>query len=140
MAAAGWHNHDVAFLLRVIISAVALWIATLIVPGLEIVGTHGETGRKVGILLLVALIFGIVNALVKPVVAILSIPLYVLTLGLFHLVVNALMLMLTGWITSETSWGLRVSGFWSAFFGAIIVSLVSWALSSAMSSPTERAA
>ena len=73
--------------------------------------------------------FGIVNAIVKPIVAFLSIPLYILTLGLFTIIVNALMLMLTAWITEATSWGLRIDNFGVACWGAIIISIVSLVLS-----------
>ncbi|WP_315098533.1 phage holin family protein [uncultured Cellulomonas sp.] len=117
-----------AFLVRVLINGVAIWLATLILPGLEIVGAEG-TPQTVGILLLVALVFGLVNAIVKPIVALLSIPLYVLTLGLFTIVVNALMLMLTAWITEATDWGLRIDNFGTACLGALIISVVSLVLS-----------
>ena len=116
------------FVVRVLINGVAIWLATLILPGLQVVG--GETsGQQVAIILLIALIFGLVNAIVKPIVAIISIPLYILTLGLFTLVVNALMLLLTEWITERTTWGLRIDDFGTAVLGALIVSVVSFALS-----------
>ncbi|MBO0898818.1 phage holin family protein [Cellulomonas sp. zg-ZUI199] len=121
------------FVVRVLINGVAIWLATLILPGLVIVG--GETTTQtVGIILAVALVFGIVNAIVKPVVALLSLPLYILTLGLFTLVVNALMLLLTEWITEQTSWGLRINDFGTAVLGALIISIVSFVLSSMTSS------
>ncbi|MBO0919680.1 phage holin family protein [Cellulomonas sp. zg-ZUI222] len=121
------------FVVRVLINGVAIWLATLILPGLVIVG--GETTTQtVGIILAVALVFGIVNAIVKPVVALLSLPLYILTLGLFTLVVNALMLLLTEWITEQTSWGLRINDFGTAVLGALIISVVSFVLSSMTSS------
>ncbi len=94
-----------AFVLRVLINGVAIWLATLILSGLEIIGGGDSNWETAGIILLIALVFGIVNAIVKPIVAFISIPLYILTLGLFTLVVNALMLMLTAWITEQTSWG-----------------------------------
>lgn len=116
------------FVVRVLVSGVALGLATLLLSGMEIVGAT-TTGGRIGVLLLVALVFGVVNAIVKPIVSVLSIPLYVLTLGLFHLVVNALMLLLTAWLTSHAAWGLRVDGFWTALLGALIVSVVSFVLS-----------
>ncbi|WP_456826768.1 phage holin family protein [Cellulomonas sp. P5_E12] len=117
-----------AFLVRVLINGVAIWLATLILPGLSIVG--GDTGwQQLAIILLIALVFGIVNAIVKPIVAILSIPLYILTLGLFTIVVNALMLMLTAWITEATSWGLRIDNFGVACWAGIIIAIVSLVLS-----------
>ncbi|ROS23870.1 phage holin family protein [Cellulomonas sp. PhB150] len=117
-----------AFLLRVLINGVAIWLATILLSGLDIVG-YDTTWQHVGIIVLIALVFGLVNAIVKPIVAILSIPLYILTLGLFTLVVNALMLMLTAWITEFTTWGLRVDDFWWAVLGGLIISIVSFALS-----------
>ncbi len=119
-----------AFLLRAALTGFALWVVTQIVSGVEFVG--GDTTlARVGIIFVVALIFGLVNAFIKPVVQLLSIPLYILTLGLFHIVVNALMLWLTAWITENTThWGLRVDHFWwDAIWAAIVLSLVSWALS-----------
>ena len=116
------------FLVRVLINGVAIWLATLILPGLAIVGGDGGW-QTVGIILLIALVFGIVNAIVKPIVAFISIPLYILTLGLFTIIVNALMLMLTAWITEATSWGLRIDNFGVACWGAIIISIVSLVLS-----------
>ena len=88
----------VAFLLRVAVTGFALWIVTLAVSGIDFVG--GDTPlQRVGIIFVVAVIFGLVNAIIKPIVQIISIPLYILTLGLFHIVINALML----WITSRVT-------------------------------------
>ena len=116
------------FVLRVLINGVAIWLATLVLSGLTVVGGD-TTAERAGIILLVALIFGIVNAVVKPLVAFLSFPLYILTLGLFTLVVNALMLMLTAWITERADWGLRIDDFWTALIGALIIAVVSFVLS-----------
>ena len=120
-----------AFLIRVLINGVAIWLATILLSGLDVVGADSDW-EKVGIILLVALVFGVVNAVVKPIVAFLSIPLYILTLGLFTLVVNALMLWLTAWVTELTDWGLRIDDFWTALFGALIISVVSFFLSLAI--------
>lgn len=117
-----------AFVLRVVFNGIAIWLATVIVPGIDVVGA-GTTEREIGILLLIGLVFGLVNAVVKPIVAMVSIPLYVLTLGLFTLVVNALMLMLTAWVTEHASWGLRIDNFGTAVLGALVVSVVSFVLS-----------
>lgn len=122
-----------AFLLRAAFTGLALWVVTLIVPGLRFVG--GDTPwQRVGIVFVVAVIFGLVNAFIKPVVQILSIPLYVLTLGLVHIVINALMLWITAWITDHTTgWGLEIHHFWwDAIWAAIVLSLVSWVLSLAL--------
>jgi putative membrane protein len=115
------------FFLRVIINAVAIWLATLVLPGLDVVGGD-DTTTTVLVFLVVALVFGLVNAVVKPVVAILSLPLYILTLGLFTIVVNALMLLLTGWLSERTEYGLRIDNFGTAVLGALIISVVSLVL------------
>ena len=118
------------FLLRTSVIGLTLWVVTLIVPGIEFVG--GETTlQRIGIVLVVAVIFGLVNAIIKPIVQVLSIPLYILTLGLFHVVVNALMLWITAWITEHTThWGLYIDQFWwTAIWAAIILSLVGWVFS-----------
>jgi putative membrane protein len=120
----------VGFLLRAAVTGFALWIVTLIVPGMEFVG--GQTSlHKVGIIFVVGIIFGLVNAVIKPLVTLFSLPLYVLTLGLFHVVVNALMLWITAWITDHTThWGLHIDRFWwTAIWAAILLSIVGWVLS-----------
>jgi putative membrane protein len=110
------------FALRLLINAAALWVATKIVPGV----THTGGGLT---LLAVALVFGILNALLRPVLALLSCPLLILTLGLFTFVINAIILMLTSALSSSLGIGFHVDGFWSAFLGALVVSLVSILLS-----------
>ncbi len=119
-----------AFVIRAALTGFALWVVTKVVHGLGFVG--GDTRlQRIGIILVVAVIFGLVNAFIKPVVQILSIPLYILTLGLFHIVVNALMLWITAWITENTThWGLVIDHFWwTAIKAAIVLSIVSWVLS-----------
>lgn len=110
------------FLIRLLINAAALWIATQIVPGV----TH--TGRWTS-LLLVALVFGVLNAVVRPILKLLTCPLIVLTLGLFTFVINALMLWLTSVVSESFSLGFHVDGFGSAFLGALVVTVVSVLLS-----------
>lgn len=114
-----------SLLLHWILNAAALWVAAAIVPGLDF---HGGLGR----LLLVAAVFGIVNSLLRPLLTILTCPLILVTLGLFMLVINALMLMITGWLSESWSLGFTVSGFWPAFFGGLVVGLVSMVLSLAL--------
>ncbi|MEU6861254.1 phage holin family protein [Glycomyces sp. NPDC046736] len=114
------------FLLRLVVTALALWLATLIVGGIYLFGD--STMAKFFSLLLVALIFTAVNTVVKPIVMLLGCALYVLTLGLFGLVVNALMFWLTGWVSEKLSLGFYVDGFWAAFWGAIIVWLAMWVM------------
>lgn len=118
------------FLIRAAFTGLALWIVTLLVPGVDIVG--GDTlPARVGIIFVVALVFGVVNAFIKPIVQFISIPLYILTLGLIHIVINALMLWITSWITENTThWGLFIDDFWwTAIWAAIVLSVVSWLLS-----------
>ncbi|BBX31637.1 membrane protein [Mycolicibacterium mageritense DSM 44476 = CIP 104973] len=120
-----------SFLLRAGLTGLALWIVTLIVPGMSFVGGEDSALARVGIIFVVAVIFGVVNAIIKPVVQILSIPLYILTLGLIHIVINAFMLWITSWITEHTThWGLQIDDFWwTAIWAAIVLSIVSWLLS-----------
>lgn len=119
-----------AFLLRVAVTGLALWVVTLIVPGISFVGGQTDV-QRVGIIVVVALIFGLVNAFIKPIVQLLSIPLYILTLGLFHVVINAFMLWITAWITEHTThWGLQIDHFWwTAIWAAILLSIVGWLIS-----------
>ncbi|MFI6868056.1 phage holin family protein [Nocardia sp. NPDC050406] len=117
-------------LLRLLINGVAIWLAAAWVSGIEIKSPEDTTASKLLVVAVIAVIFTIVNALVKPVVKLLSLPLVVLTLGLFLLVVNALMLWLTSAITNAIGedFQLNVDGFWAAVIGAIIISLVNWIL------------
>lgn len=121
----------VQFLIRAALTGVSLWIVTLVVSGIEFVGGDGEPLTRAGIIFVVALVFGVVNAIIKPIVQLISIPLYILTLGLIHVVINALMLWITSWITENTThWGLAIDDFWwTAIWAAIVLSIVSWLLS-----------
>ncbi|MBO1073380.1 phage holin family protein [Roseomonas marmotae] len=116
------------FLVRTLITAVAFWVAELLISGISFTGPIN--------LFIAAIVFGLVNALIRPVIALLSLPLTVITLGLFTLVVNALMFAITAGLMP----GMRVSGFWAAFMGAIIVWLVSWAASRAIGDRSDQAA
>jgi putative membrane protein len=118
-------SNVLAFIVRVIVVAVSLWVATLIIPGIE-VGGSGAT--KAGTLVVVALIFGLINAVLKPLIKVVGCPFYILTLGLIGLVVNALLFMLVGFIAGGIGLSFSVSGFWAAFWGAIVVSVVSFLL------------
>lgn len=110
------------FLLRILINAGALWLATRIVPGVE------HTGSALS-LLLVALVFGVVNAVVRPLLKLLTCPLILLTFGLFAFVINALMLWLTSAISGALGLGFHVAGFVPAFLGALVVTVVNLLLS-----------
>ena len=120
----------VQFLLRAGLTGVALWVVTKVVSGIEFVGGD-STVQRVGIIFVVAVIFGVVNAFIKPIVQLISIPLYIVTLGLIHVVINALMLWITSRITENTThWGLYIDDFWwTAIWAAIVLSIVSWLLS-----------
>jgi putative membrane protein len=114
-------------LFRLIINAIALYVATLVVPGMSFFGDQNTTAYW-GTVFVVALIFGVVNALVRPVLTVLTCPLLILTLGLFTFVINALMLVLTAWIARQLHLAFRVDGFGAALIGAIVVSIVSFLL------------
>jgi putative membrane protein len=113
-------------LIRAVLTAAALAVATWLVPG--IVLGPGSTLAKVGTLLAVAVIFGLVNAIIKPIVKMVGCLFYVLTLGLIALVVNGLLLWLTSWVAGKLSLPFHITGFWPAFWGAIIVGIVGWLL------------
>jgi putative membrane protein len=112
-------------LLRILINAAALWVATQIVPGV----TH--TGPWFS-LLLVALVFGLLNALVRPILKLLTCPLILLTLGLFTFVINAIVLWLTSAVSESLGIGFHVAGFVPAFLGALVVTVVSMLLTVSM--------
>jgi putative membrane protein len=111
-----------SLLLHWVLNAAALWAAAALLPGLEF---NGGPGR----LLLVAAVFGIVNSTLRPLLTILTCPLIVITLGLFTLVINALMVLVTGWLSESWNLGFTVMGFWPAFWGGLVVGLVSMVLS-----------
>ncbi|MFD0683699.1 phage holin family protein [Actinomadura fibrosa] len=113
-------------LLKVGITAVALWAATALIHGITVTGD--SAGRRALTLIAVAVIFGLVNAVIKPVVKTLGCAFYILTLGLIGLVVNALLLWLTSELAEELDLPFHVAGFWSAFWGAIVVGVVGWLL------------
>jgi putative membrane protein len=116
----------VALVIRIVVIMVSLWVATALIDGIDLGG--GTTGERLGTLLAVSIIFGVVNAVLKPLIKIIGCPLYLLTLGLIGLVVNALLFMLTGWLAEQFDLPFRVDGFWPAFWGAIIVALTGWVL------------
>jgi putative membrane protein len=115
-----------ATLVRIAVVAVALWIATLVVPGIAVTAT--TPALRIGTLVGVAVVFGVVNAVVKPVVKLLGCAFYILTLGLFALVVNALLFLLVGYLAGAVGLPFAVDGFVPAFFGAIVVGVVSFVL------------
>jgi putative membrane protein len=127
------------YLLRLLVTAASFWVAVWILPGMEVQTTEGEpeTVEFIVALLLVSVVFGLVNAIVRPVVSLLSLPVTCLTLGLFTLVINAAMLFLTVWLTSFLPVYLTIdSFFWTAILAALIISVVSTIMSWLVSSVT----
>jgi putative membrane protein len=109
--------------LQILVNAAALWVAVLIVPGL------GWSGGEWWKFLLVAIVFSLINSYVKPILRILTFPISIVTLGLFLLVINALLLLLLSAISKELSLGFTVADFWAALLGSIVISIVGWILS-----------
>lgn len=121
-----------SILLRLVINAIAIWLASEWVSGIA-VATKDDV-NQVLVILFIALVFTVVNAFVKPLVTLLSLPLLILSLGLFTVVINALMLLLTAWITESTGLGISVDGFWTAVWGALIISVVNFVLTAVVPS------
>jgi putative membrane protein len=112
------------FLIKVGVNAVALWVAAWLVPGITF--GEGKFGSKFATIVLVAVVFGIINAVVKPIAKLLSFPFIILTLGLFTFIVNAFMLQLTEWISGPLGLSFRIDHFfWDAVLGALVVTIVS---------------
>ena len=110
--------------IRLAVSAFALWLATLVIDGITVGGT---TGKKILTLVLVAAIFGIVNAVLRPIIKTIGCWAYLLTLGLISLVVNGALLLLTSWIADKLDLAFHVDKFWpSAVLGALFIGVVSW--------------
>ncbi|MFF9406078.1 phage holin family protein [Streptomyces anandii] len=114
------------FVVKTIANAGALAVAVWLLDKITLTGD--STAKEAGTLIVVALVFGLVNFLVKPIVKVLTFPLFILTLGLITLVVNALMLLLTSWVCDKLQLSFHVEGFWTAVVGGLIISVVSWAL------------
>lgn len=118
------------FLIRVVINGIALWVAALVVDGVDLAEGDATWSRKLLTIGLVALLFGLVNAVIKPIVKLFSLPFIVLTLGLFTFVVNALMLQITEWIGDALGLSFSIDEFWwDAVLAAVVITLVSWVLS-----------
>ncbi|HEX5387935.1 MAG TPA: phage holin family protein [Gemmatimonadales bacterium] len=108
-------------IIRLLINAAALLVAVYLIPGVHFTGGFGR-------LLIVAAVFGIINALVRPILTVLSCPLIVITLGLFMLVINAVLLILTAWLSTFWHLGFSVDGFWPALWGGLVIGIVSTVL------------
>jgi len=122
-------------LIRLVVNAAALAIATWILSGISLTGS--STTSRVITLLIVALIFGVLNAIIKPLFALFTAPLILLTLGLFLIVINACMLLLTSWLAGLFNLGWQVDVFWTAVLGAIIISIVSFLLNVFLPDPDD---
>ncbi|MFG3224372.1 phage holin family protein [Kitasatospora sp. NPDC048194] len=116
------------FVIKTLINAVAIWVAAWIVSGIQLAEGSADWQHKALTVLAVAVVFGVINWLIKPVVKLFSFPLFILTLGLITFVLNALMLLLTSWASSKLSLDFHVVNFVSALVGSLIISLVSWGL------------
>ncbi len=114
------------FLLWVVVNALALAAAAALIDGITVTGA--DDVDRVVTLLLVALVFGLVNAVVRPVVKLLALPFIILTLGLLIFVINAAMLLLTEWISQQFDLGFSVADFSSALLGALVVMIATWGL------------
>lgn len=114
------------FLLRVAASALAIWLVTLILPGVKVVAWAPDVVAYIVTLVLVAVVFGLVNATLGNVIRIVAFPIYLLTLGIAALFVNALLLLIVHWISQAVGFGLQVDGFWWGFLGALLISFGTW--------------
>lgn len=116
------------FLIRVVVNAFAIWVVTLI-PALQvtvIAFPPGETLQYILTLLIVAALFAVVNTILGTLIKLLAFPLYILTLGLIGLLINAFLLWFTAWLTHWWDWGLRVEDFWWGVVAALVISLINW--------------
>ncbi|HZK06387.1 MAG TPA: phage holin family protein [Actinomycetaceae bacterium] len=120
-----------SFLIRLIVNGVAIWLTSLLLDGIEM-DLPGDTLQAIIFVGVIALVFTLVNMIIRPVVKVVSLPLLLLTLGLFSFVVNALMLMLTGWLSDQIGYGLTVDGFWWALGGSIVISIIATILNAAL--------
>jgi len=115
-----------SFAIKTLINAAAIWVAAWIVSGITL--SDAGWGHQALTVIAVALVFGVVNFLIKPLVKLFSLPLFILTLGLITFVINALMLWLTSWASDKLDLDFHVEGFWAALLGSLIISVVSWGL------------
>ncbi len=119
----------VSIIIRIIVNALALAAAAYLIDGIEIAPT-GSTSEQILTYSVIAIVFGVVNAVIKPIVKTVGCAFYILTLGLVALVVNALLLMLTAWAAGVLGFHFTIADFWpSAVLGALVISIVSWLLS-----------
>ena len=124
------------FVLRTLATAVALWVATVLLDGITVSGS--STWANILTLIAVAVIFGLVNAVIKPIIQVLGCLFYIVTLGLIAFVVNALLFLLVSWLADLLNLPFHVDGFWTALLGAVIVGIVSWAINLLIPDRTSR--
>ncbi|WP_461002112.1 phage holin family protein [Streptomonospora sediminis] len=116
-----------SIIIRILVNAVAIAAAVFLIDGLNV--DSSSTGELIVTYLALGIIFGVINAVIKPLVKTVGCAFYVVTLGLIALVVNALLLLLTAWLAGVLGLPFTIDGFWPAFFGAIVIAVVSWLLS-----------
>lgn len=116
------------FLPRVIVTAIAVWLADVLIPGIRVTAVD-EWWRQILIYLVVGAVLALAQIIIKPFLVLFTFVLYILTLGLFGLVVNAWLLLLTGWVSGKLGWGLTVDGFWPAVWAGLVISVASTILS-----------
>jgi putative membrane protein len=122
-----WQDDGMRILIKLVITAVAVWVATVIIPGIHL-HTHSTAG-KIETLVIVALIFGIINAVLKPIAKTLGCLAYAITFGLISIVVNGLLFWLTSYVAGKLSVPFHITGFGPAVLGALLVGVVGWLLS-----------
>lgn len=116
------------FLASLVINSFAIWLAAEWITGISLRLPGDAVAADALVVVLIGLVFTLVNMVVKPIVKFLSLPLVILTLGLFLLVINALMFLLTAWLTSGFEYGIDIAGFWAAFWGALLIAIVNFVL------------
>ena len=126
-------------LVKTLVNGLALWLAAAIVPGIHL-GEQGSTSNTIATIVIVALIFGLINAVLKPILTILSLPFVIVTLGLFLVVINAGLLELTSWLAGNLNLAFHVDSFWwDAIWGALIISIVASVLNAVIPDPDRSA-
>jgi putative membrane protein len=115
----------VEIIYRILATAIAVWVATFL-PGVDLLAA--STPAQVGTLIGVAIVFGLVNLIIKPIVKVVGCVLYLITFGLFGLVVNGLLFWFASWLSGKFGLPFHVDGFWAGFFGAIVVAIVGFVL------------
>lgn len=116
-------------IIRLLVNAAALWVAAWLVPGINLAEDVSDTPTRVVNVLVVAVVFALLNTVIKPIIKLLTLPVTLLTLGLFIFIVNAFMLQLTEWVSSPLQVNFSIASFfWDAVLGALIISVVSWTL------------